>query len=138
MASTSTGAQNDVTGDGTTYTCTWDTEIYDQNSDFASNTFTAPVTGRYLLTTIIQISGLEAASNAGGTNIVTSNRSYAFANMAWGTARNSSNILVVNDGTMADMDSADTATITVQISSGTKVVDISGTAISYFGGNLIC
>jgi hypothetical protein len=34
---------------GTEVTIAFGTEVFDQNADFASNTFTAPVTGKYFL-----------------------------------------------------------------------------------------
>jgi hypothetical protein len=37
-----------VTGDNTVYTCQFDTEVFDNNNNFSSNIFTAPVTGIYL------------------------------------------------------------------------------------------
>jgi len=39
-------SDNNVTGAGTVATLDFDTEVFDQNADFASDTFTAPVTGR--------------------------------------------------------------------------------------------
>ena len=41
-----TSAQNNIAVD-TIVTVVWNTERFDQGSDFASNTFTAPVTGKY-------------------------------------------------------------------------------------------
>ncbi len=40
---------SNVTGNGTEVTIDFDTEVFDQGGDFASDTFTAPVTGRYQL-----------------------------------------------------------------------------------------
>ena len=37
--------QDNCTGNGTNATVVFGTEIFDKNADFASNTFTAPVTG---------------------------------------------------------------------------------------------
>ena len=115
-----------VTGDGTQYTVIYDTEVFDQNSDFnlATSTFTAPVTGRYQ----ISVSG----NLIGGTSmtaifcrIVTSNRTYRI-------------LLPLNAGVtsagsavgsiLADMDAADTFTITLQSTdSGGKIDDAAGT-----------
>jgi hypothetical protein len=45
-----TSSQLNKTGDGTLYTIVFDTETFDQNSDYnnGTGTFTAPVAGRYL------------------------------------------------------------------------------------------
>ena len=39
----------------------FDTEVFDQNADFASNVFTAPVTGRYLLNYSLYVVSLDSA-----------------------------------------------------------------------------
>lgn len=64
-----------VTGNGTEYTVAWDTEDYDQGNDFSSNTFTAPVTGIYVLKATVRFTNMTAAADsatltitAGGTD----------------------------------------------------------------------
>ena len=52
------------------------TEIFDQGSNFASNTFTAPVTGKYQLNVVIRFDALDSASSYYQLYLVTSNRSY--------------------------------------------------------------
>jgi len=54
---------NNVTGDGTNYTVVWNNEIYDQGNDFTSPTFTAPVTGKYLICVSLGYSGLDASTS---------------------------------------------------------------------------
>ena len=128
-----TGASN-VTGDSTVYTKLWPTEIYDQGSNFSSNTFTAPVTGRYFLSATVSVAGMLVTHTGRALKIVTSNRNYT----------NDYNVsLAETDRTMtvnciADMDAGDTATVTLDVSGSTKVVDIlnSGT-LNYFSGSLI-
>ncbi|KKL69275.1 hypothetical protein LCGC14_2116590, partial [marine sediment metagenome] len=56
----------DVTGDATYVTVDFNTEIFDQGGDFAADTFTAPVDGRYLLATSVLLGGLEFAIPAKG------------------------------------------------------------------------
>lgn len=115
--------QSNVTGDGTTYTMTYTTEIFDRGGDFSSATFTAPVTGIYQLTILLNISGLTSSHTDTRITLVTSNRSYnlmiedAVSSDVAGFLRTTFTIL-------ADMDASDTATVTVQTSNGTKVVDI--------------
>ena len=50
---------SNVTGAGQLVTVDFDTEVFDQGSDFASDTFTAPVTGKYNLSMNIRISGIR-------------------------------------------------------------------------------
>jgi hypothetical protein len=126
--------QSDQTGDGTTYTVTFSTEIFDQNSDYSSPTFTAPVTGRYSLGTILGYSGLGAGNTSGFTFIITSNRNYAIGGNP-ANQRNSGGAYTEGFHTLADMDAADTASISANVSGGTKVVDLA--AGSFFYGNLV-
>lgn len=133
----------DVTGDGTTYSlANFNTEIFDQNNDFAANTFTAPVTGRYLLNCSIMFSGLTASHTNGLISIITSNRTYASYINNFANLRTSSDQAATTFTAIVDMDAADTATIEVVISGGTKVVDIifNGTADprTWFSGYLLC
>jgi hypothetical protein len=110
VAAYNSSADNNVTGTGagSTVTLDFDTEVYDQNADFASDTFTAPVTGRYLIVTQVSPDGLTTAANYHLMNIVASNRS-------WKTADNLTHSEVQPTVMIAtaiiDMDAADTVTI---------------------------
>lgn len=129
---------SNVTGDGTLYTVVFSTEIYDQNSDLSGSTFTAPVTGRYLLKACLYTTGLTSSHTAGNIRIVTSNRSYIANYVSPYAASNSSAQYGFQISTIADMDAADTATVALQVSNGTKVVSISSVAVAtYFTGNLL-
>lgn len=131
LAVDGTGA-TDVTGDGTAYTELWPTEIYDQSSDFASNTFTAPITGRYYLSAFVRVRNI-AVTHTGSRilSIVTSNRSYRwFLEQTIATNENTFQLAVV-----ADMDAGDTATVTIAVNGGAKTVDISN-GDNYFSGSL--
>jgi hypothetical protein len=123
--------QSDVTGDGTVYTVLFATEIFDQNADFASPTFTAPVTGRYQLNATIEISGLLVAHTSANAIFVASNRSIAFGGSSGFVAATASGILRITGSVLMDMDAADTCTITTTVSGGTKVVDISATNTTF-------
>src|ERR1044071_6558351 len=75
LVTNSSGPLN-VTGDGTTYTVPWPNEITDQNGDFSSDTFTAPVTGQYLLSVCVSVQDVTAAHTGRNLKIITSNRQY--------------------------------------------------------------
>lgn len=131
--------QLNVTGNGTVYTCAFGTEIFDQGSNFASNTFTAPYTGRYLLTANISTFNNTNAVTSSIVSIVTSNRTYGFAayNEAPAIPFGVGNaILGRTVSILADMDAADTATITWTASGTTQTIDYG--AGSYFSGYLVC
>ena len=130
---------NDVTGDGTTYTTAYNTEIFDQNNNFSSNTFTAPVTGRYIIYINKTAAGITGSMTNGSLNIVSSNRTYSsdIFNYSIATvgATNNSGYTVI-----ADMNAADTITATLIISNGSKVADFFGnsTMYSWLCGYLLC
>jgi len=110
-----------ATGDGTAFTVDFDTIAFDQHGDFAADTFTAPVTGRYLLNTIIEWSGGTGSTTAYTINIITSNKTYK----AFQTVGSGSITQGAYSGTViADMDAGDTATIQFAVTNGTKVIDV--------------
>jgi acyl-[acyl carrier protein]--UDP-N-acetylglucosamine O-acyltransferase len=55
----------------------FDLEFYDQNADFASNTFTAPATGKYLMCVACRIDSADSSAGWIRIEMVTSNRSYS-------------------------------------------------------------
>jgi len=130
----SSGAQSNVTGDETQYQVTFGTENVDRNGDFNTNgTFTAPVTGLYLLSA--NVSGGGFSSHTRMLNfIVTSNRTYI------ATSENLANTKIgtsfgFNVSCLADMDANDTAFVQIRIDGGSKVIDIDDTC--RFSGCLI-
>jgi len=121
----------------TAVTVVFGTEVFDNNGDFASNTFTAPVTGRYQLSMLIGSSQSDAGHTFSGANIVTSNRTYLYTidNAADFSADFSENPFCCTLSVLADMDAGDTAHLTVQCQGGTQQTDIyTG---SFFGGYLV-
>jgi hypothetical protein len=128
-----TGAAN-VTGDGTTYLELWPTEIYDQGGDFASDTFTAPVTGRYLLTVSLEYTGTNSSHALRQVTLSTSNRNYNNVS-AYSLAEDARTITF---SVIADMDANDTAVVTIRVTGSTKTVTIPGAAAqNFFSGSLI-
>lgn len=135
-------ADNNVTGDGTFYNIGTNValiKVFDQNSDFNTNgTFTAPVTGRYLFTGVMQLGQLAAAFTAVYVGISTSNSSYVGLGTN-GNARDSNNNLQCNFSLFVDMDAADTASFLTGVFGSTKTVDIlNGRGTTVFSGHLVC
>lgn len=139
-----TSSQANVTGDGTAYTVQFPVEVFDQNGDFdGTSTFTAPVTGRYLLAAKVRLIGLTA--NHTGTNygssIVTSNRNYPLGDVNFWTLRDQiNNFYDMYQTAIVDMDAADTATVVVNVNATDKTVDIHSHATdarTAFGGCLL-
>lgn len=127
----------DVTGDGTVVTVDFDTEVFDQGNDFLADTFTAPVTGRYLLTANVTLLGIVTAGGA-SIQIVTSNRDYRGNRFDLASGLEDNMGLTIS--VVADMDAADTATVTVQVTGETGTpIDIDGDASAFttFSGCLL-
>ena len=124
---------------GQTVAIVFGTERFDLNGDFASNTFTAPVTGKYRFDVSIRIKAMSTEDSATYYywSLVTSNRSYY--NLASVNELGSgSGSFTFSGSVLADMDASDTASVTIIMggTSGSSPSDIS--ADSYFSGNLVC
>ena len=120
-----------VSGDRT---IVFGTEVYDVNADFASNTFTAPVTGKYQFNANITVSALDSAAASYYLEINTSNRNHRTIfdpdfgqdNVHW----------TISLSVLADMDASDTATVTIYQGGGTAQTDV--TTDAHFSGYLAC
>ncbi len=132
---------SNVTGDGTTFTLIFDSEVFDQGSDFdGTSTFTAPVTGRYTFQFNVTVSGLVSGNTGNNFHLLTSNRTYRTASLNIGLVRHvaAANNFILKGSCTADMDAADTAVVQVRIDAGALVTDIGGgaTLVTYFSGEL--
>ena len=127
--------QLDIAVNATT-TIAFGTERFDQNGDFASNTFTAPVTGRYHFNLFSYIKALNHGYSIFQVRLNTSN-----VTMTWiidprfGDAN--PDYYPVHFSTLVDMDANDTAHVEMVIPNyGSAQVDFD--AASYFSGYLVC
>ena len=131
---TDSGPQSDY-ATNSTVTIGFDTEVFDVNGDFASSTFTAPVTGKYVLCGNITFSNLDQDADFTSVTIDTSNRNYTNIIDPEGFDKDLSyfsfTITVV-----ADMDASDTAKMTFYQSGGAAVADLA-VGQSYFSGYLL-
>jgi len=114
------------------HTVTYSTEVYDVNADYNNSTytFTAPVTGKYLISTAVRGYDVDATWSL-AHSIVTSNRTYHNNTTRGQQDQYISTIVVV-----ADMDASDTAF--VRINANESAFQISGDTYSYFTAALIC
>lgn len=136
---THTADQLNGTGDSTALTLNFTTEIFDQNADYdGTNTFTAPVTGRYVLSSTNVATDLGAAHTASNYVLVTTHRNYQFICNP-GVTRTVGNANSFSIDSLCDMDATDTVFVRVNVNNSTKTVDFlaDGTG-SFFSGKLEC
>lgn len=114
------------TGNGAVATVDFDTEIFDQGADFTGDTFTAPVSGRYLLHAEVRVTGITSAADTLSIALVTSNRTYT---NIWDATNAIPGSVTRVMSTVADMDASDTVTVTCTGSGeSSDVMDIVGAA----------
>ena len=116
---------------------TFETEIKDIGSNFASNTFTAPVTGTYALYLSMRVDNIETAAAYYAANINTSNRQYRWIEH-FNTSGGDYNYITIQLFAIADMDASDTAACQIYQHSSTQQSDIKNdTSRTYFQGYLL-
>ena len=100
-------------------------EIFDQNADFNSSnyTFTAPVTGRYLLTTHVMVEAVDTAASYYQLKIHTSNRIH-YATEDYRGLSSDPDYKCLDIICICDMDANDTVSTSLRIDGGSRVVDI--------------
>ena len=127
--------QNNI-ATGTPITVIFGTEIYDVNGDFSSNTFTAPVTGKYILSYSIYLQNIDTAATYYEGHIHTSNRDYYASSIDPDFADADFAYFSFSGTSTVDMDAGDTATVRITQANGTAQSDIN--TPSFFSGALIC
>jgi len=116
-------------------TVAFGTERFDQNSDFASNTFTAPVTGKYQLSYMVRMDGMDQASSYTRMSLITSNRGYESAIFDTSKLSGDPTYWHFTQSVLADMDANDTAYVRWNYSSGSQQADVNS---GEFSGYLVC
>ena len=113
---------------------TFQTEVFDQNSDVSSSIFTAPVAGRYMFCGRLRI---ESYTNDDPiyVKIITSNRTY-YSFMRIGSTTDDNTEFNFGEWVITEMDANDTAKLTAYNSAGNGTVAAYGEA--YFSGVLLC
>jgi hypothetical protein len=114
-----------ATGDGTTLAVVFDTEVFDQNSDYATTgIFTAPTTGKYLFTCWINFTGITAnTADYWELQLITSNRTFVHE---YDNQNDIGDGLAIRGTWITDLDTSDTAKIQIGIWGDSKVADLKG------------
>ena len=130
-------AQTNLTT-GTDVTITFGTERFDNNSDFASNTFTAPVTGKYFLSVTLYLNQVDSGANYIILGIETSNQQYRTIIDNNDLFGNDADYHHMTSTALVDVDASDTAHVMVHQSGGAAQLGVNGSAnYTYFTGYLV-
>jgi hypothetical protein len=110
------------------------TERYDVNGDFASPTFTAPVTGKYMMTFGLDLR--QVPNDASGLYwvLATSNRTYYAVEDTSATLAETATNTAYNLSVVADFDANDTCTVMIWYN-GTASIDCQ--TDSFWSGHLL-
>ena len=127
VSAANTALDSNVTGNSTVATVDFNSEIFDQNADFASDTFTAPVTGKYLVLACVRVAGLDGDETTFYLQAIASN--YTWVAAAGDITKDANSQFCQYISAVIDMDASDTCTIGCKVGgTGTDSVDISGDA----------
>jgi hypothetical protein len=119
-----------------THTLNFNSERFDQNGDYdGTNTFTAPVTGKYQLNVALYLQHVDKDASYIQFEIYTSNKQYYLA-MAPNGFDADPTYFPFTTSVLADMDASDTAQVKVYQSGGSAILDLDGH--SNFSGYLVC
>jgi hypothetical protein len=123
-------AQNNIPiNTGTTIV--FDQEIIDKGANFASNTFTAPVTGSYFLGLKINLQTVDSAADYYRLRLATANRNYDFfIDPDFGQ---DPSLWTLSITMVADMDASDTAQGNFYQAGGTAQTDLRAAESQFFG-----
>jgi len=111
-------------------TITFGTEIFDVGGNFASNTFTAPVTGIYFFHLRIRLDDVDTASSYYTISINTSNRGHA---SLFNYPDSDIPIHMIEITAIADMDANDTCGCNIFQNGGTSQTDINAYNSAFYG-----
>ena len=131
QAHPSSNKSNTTIGSGGTVP--FETERFDQGSNFSSNVFTAPVTGKYQLNLIVYLLDVTANNGYVEFHIQTSNNIYyqIFDPDSFDATASYWNLTI---SVLADMDTSDTAEVKLAYSGPTFTVHTE----TFFSGFLVC
>lgn len=135
---------SNVTGDDTAYTVIFDTEVFDQASNYNNSTgvFTAPVAGRYAFACSVRMGNLSASFTTSNFYISSTGGEFFFLQADVGAMRSSTVLLANGSVAVIDMAAGDTCSVVVSANGGTKTVSLDGQGggvlITHFSGVKIC
>ena len=117
-------------------TIAFGTEDFDQNADFASNAFTAPVTGKYQFSFVIYTEDLDDAAEYAYITLSTSNQAIYHIIDPKAQQDEDATYFTFTMSVLTDMDANDTAALIYTQVGGAAQTDV--TVNSHFSGFLAC
>ena len=115
---------SNVTGDGTLYTTILDTVGSGSGYNTSTGVFTAPNALYYMFSYCFEMTGLTSSHTLSVLKLVSTFGTFQLNYSNIQAGRNSSNVWIISGSCTTKMAINDTATLTLQISNGTKVVGI--------------
>ena len=129
--------QNNIANNNSSVHVLLQTEILDNNSDFASSTFTAPVTGKYMLSYSLCLLNMDSAADYYIPQIKTSNRDISSLYDP-GQLNGDPAYWTFTMSVLTDMDANDTSTVRIIQNGGTAQTDVEASSLrTYFSGYLV-
>ena len=133
--------QSNVTGDGTAYTIIFDTENFDQASNYnnATGVFTAPIAGNYFFNVSLQLHDVGAAHTGYIVTLSCSTLGTIYGYQGNAFTQSSSTDLITSCPFLLNLAASETVSCVVTVFSSTKTVDVTGgLGLTRFGGYLVC
>jgi hypothetical protein len=121
-------SQQDNFAANTQVTIIWGTEVFDVGGDFASNTFTAPVTGKYFISVELELSNIDTAANYYNLALVGSNRTLYSGITNPGEFNADFSYWPIGSTIILDMDTSDTFSVQIREDGGSVQTDIRTTS----------
>jgi len=114
-------------------TVIWGTEVFDTGNNFSSNTFTAPVTGKYFFSVSLQMENLDSAADHYYVRIVTTGETYPARYSFYGMTGDVPEWHLTLSA-LVEMSADDTAYVDVYQNNGAQQTDIvSGPGTTFCG-----
>lgn len=113
-------------------TVDFNNEVYDELGNFASDTFTAPITGRYLLATNVRFDTGSAATTRWAAFEITGTSAGSYS-VSTTTVASATDISASSGSVIVPMTAGDTAKVIIRLGSGTVTISTE----SWFSGRLL-
>ena len=119
---------------GSDVTVVFGTERWDNGNDFASNTFTAPVTGKYLIAVNLYMQQLDSGATNYYMKVLSSNKTY-YSGFSVNRFSGDLDFWSMVFSEIIDLDQSDTIYVAIVQTDGAQQADVN--SLSRFSGSLL-